>query len=63
MTPLFPVFTGVRIAHLFVCPRDDRSEGLSIYTCPSVRLDIGTWFVRLSPPTVFELYFEGCLYT
>ena len=27
MIPLFPVFTGVRIAHLFVCPRDDRSEG------------------------------------
>ena len=63
MIPLFPVFTGVRIAHLFLCPRDDRSEGLSIYPCPSVRLDKGTWFVRLSPPTVFELYVEGCLYT
>jgi hypothetical protein len=43
----------------FLCPRDEESGGILIYPCPSVlssvRPDVDTWFVRLSPPTVLEL--------
>ena len=43
----------------FLCPRNEESGGILIYPCPSVlssiRPDVDTWFVRLSPPTVLEL--------
>ena len=42
-----------------LCSRDEEAGGghinLPLFIHPFVRLDIDTWFVWLSPPTVLEL--------
>ena len=53
----FQYFSNLPVLHylqavLFYAPATKSGGGILSYPCPSVCLDIDTWFVRLSPPTV-----------